>query len=112
MKKVASETQNHGRNYWSWLQKPLSDKNLLFLSQKFTYGHHPTGPTPHDLFKTRNEVQSGLMAADTGGDVRVGGEVDKDEYEEDSSWDGIAEHVHLNVTLNQQFVLLRNCSIY
>ena len=52
------------------------------------------------------------MAADTGGDIRVGGEVDKDEYEEDSSWDGIAEHVHLNVTLNQQFVLLRNCSIY
>ena len=52
------------------------------------------------------------MAADTGGDIRVGGEVDKDEYEEDSSWDGIAEHVHFNVTLNQQFVLLRNCSIY
>ena len=41
------------------------------------------------------------MAADTWGNVWVGGEVDKDEYEEDGSWDGIAEHVYLNVTLNQ-----------
>ena len=56
VKKVASESKNPGRNYWSRLQKPLSDKNLLFLSQKFTYGHHPTGTTPHDFFKTRNEV--------------------------------------------------------
>ena len=41
------------------------------------------------------------MAADTGGNVWVWGEVDKDEYEENGSWYGIAEHVHLNVTLNQ-----------
>ena len=71
------------------------------LSQKATYCHHPAGPTPHYLLEARDKVQPGLMTADTWGNVWVGWEVDKDEYEEDGCRDGIAEHVHLNVTLNQ-----------
>ena len=82
------------------------------MTQKATYSHHPTGPTPHDLLEARDEVQPGLMTADTWGNVWVGGEVDEDENEEEGGRDGIAEHVHLNVTLDVNPVLLWNGSIY
>ena len=44
--------------------------------------------------------------------MRIGGKVECNEDEEKGGWDSIAEHVDLNVILDELSLVLCDCSIY